>query len=71
MTIAPDGIKAAAARELEAHPTALDGKPITAWDRRAVTLGATISEVNALRIQVDALSAELEAVKEAVSSIPF
>ena len=46
--IVPDGIRAAATREKEFHPKANDLKqtPISAWDRRAETLEATIAAVN-------------------------
>lgn len=56
MTIAPDGIRAAADRESEFHPTK-GSKPITAWQRRADTLEATVAAVNNLEARV----AELEA----------
>lgn len=46
MTITPDGLLAAAEREKEAHPTLPNGKPITAWDRRAQTLNKTVQRVN-------------------------
>lgn len=57
--IRPDGIQAAAAREVAFHPTTYDDKPITAWARRADTLVATIAEVNSLREDLDRLKEEL------------
>lgn len=66
--IVPDGVQAAADRELEFHPTRTfpNGKtaPISAWSRRATTIEALVDETNALRKELDELKARLE-------SIPF
>lgn len=64
MTIAPDGLTAAAKRETEFHPEYAPGKPITAWNRRAATLEATVAEVNRLRDELDGL-------KEVLAARPF
>lgn len=58
--IKPDGIDAAAQREVEFHPKA-GNTVITAWKRRATTLKKTIAETNALRAELDALKEELRA----------
>lgn len=58
MTIAADGVRAAAQREQEFHPT-VDGRPISAWARRAVTLEATIGAVNAYESRLAALEVAL------------
>jgi hypothetical protein len=62
--IIPDGIFAAAEREVEFHPKTLSGKPISAWERRGTTLAKTIAEVNKLR-------SELDALREMIASRPF
>lgn len=52
-----DGVRAAAEREKEFHPTTPAGKPITAWDRRASTIETLVESLNSLETRV----AELEA----------
>lgn len=64
MTIAPDGVRAAADREAELHPTNTAGKPITAWSRRATTIEEAVAEINRLRAEVDEL-------KEVLAESPF
>jgi hypothetical protein len=64
VTILPNGIRAAADWEHTFHGKRPDGKDLTAWDRRATTLEATIAEVNKLR-------AELDKLKAVISSQPF
>lgn len=64
MTITPDGIDAAANREKEFHPTTREGKPITAWERRARTLKILTQEVNRL-------SQELALLKKELNNRPF
>lgn len=59
MTITPDGIIAAAERELEAHPVTPKGKPITAWERRAQTIVKTIDLVNTHEDRVNKLEEAL------------
>jgi hypothetical protein len=62
--IVPDGLAAAASWEHSFHPKRPDGKDLTAWERRRVTLEKTIAETNALR-------AELDALKAVIASRPF
>jgi hypothetical protein len=62
--ITPDGIAAAASWEHSFHPKRTDGKDLTAWERRRVTLEATIAEVNRL-------GKELSKLKEDISARPF
>jgi hypothetical protein len=54
-----DGLEPAAARELELHPTRSDGKPITAWLRRAVTLRGHASAIIGLERRVSELETML------------
>lgn len=69
--IEPDGIRAAAARELELHPLDSKGKPISAWERRAETIGKTIDSVNEQGASLTALEDDYKAFKEDISSRPF
>lgn len=72
--ITPDGIAAAASWEHSFHPKRTDGKDLTAWERRRVTLEATIAETNALRVELDAAKvdvAEAKALLEELKSRPF
>lgn len=74
MTITPDGIRAAAEREKEFHPTRPNGSKITAWERRAVTLEATVDEINQLSDELETIKAdvaEAKAALEALKSRPF
>lgn len=57
MTLVPDGVQAAADRELDFHPTTESGKPISAWSRRAATIDALVDAVNDLTDRVAALEA--------------
>lgn len=71
VTIPPDGIIAAAERELDFHPITDKGKPITAWERRGKTLYDTVIEVNNLRDELDQLKARLAAVEARPPASPF
>lgn len=69
--IQPDGIRAAAAREVELHPLNAEGKPISAWERRAETIGKTIDSVNEQGASLTALEKDYAAFKEDINSRPF
>jgi F0F1-type ATP synthase membrane subunit b/b' len=59
VTIAADGIDAAALQEKAFHPKNAAGATISAWQRRANTIKATVAEANALRAELDKLKGDL------------
>lgn len=65
--IQSDGVRAAAAREVELHPTTPAGKAITAWDRRANTIEELVGAVNAL----DGIGADVAELKTELNRRPF
>lgn len=58
MALVSDGVQAAAVREQEFHPLTKDGKPITAWRRRADTIDRLVGKVNDLEGRLAALEAQ-------------